>query len=151
MPTIYLSPSIQPYNKYLTEGDEQYWMNRIADDMVPMLERNGINVVRNTPNTSLGQAPEPERWVRAHWAGEVKEEFKSTLHIVATDRSGLLADVTQQLFNMHIFIHSLNSREVKNSENAVISATITINGLSHLQTVIDRLQKIKGVISIDRS
>ena len=56
MPTIYLSPSIQPYNKYLTEGDEQYWMNRIADDMVPMLEHNGINVVRNTPNTSLGQA-----------------------------------------------------------------------------------------------
>lgn len=54
MPTIYLSPSIQPYNKYLTEGDEQYWMNRIADDMVPMLEQNGINVVRNTPNTSLG-------------------------------------------------------------------------------------------------
>lgn len=45
MPTIYLSPSIQPYNKYLTEGDEQYWMNRIADDMVPMLEQNGINVV----------------------------------------------------------------------------------------------------------
>ena len=56
MPTIYLSPSIQPYNKYLTEGDEQYWMNRIADDMVPMLEQNGIKVVRNTPNTSLGQA-----------------------------------------------------------------------------------------------
>ena len=56
MPTIYLSPSIQPYNKYLTEGDEQYWMNRIADDMVPMLEQNDINVVRNTPNTSLGQA-----------------------------------------------------------------------------------------------
>ena len=56
MPTIYLSPSIQPYNKYLTEGDEQYWMNRIAGDMVPMLEQNGINVVRNTPNTSLGQA-----------------------------------------------------------------------------------------------
>ena len=62
----------------------------------------------------FSQAPEPERWVRAHWAGEVKEEFKSTLHIVATDRSGLLADVTQQLFNMHIFIHSLNSREIKN-------------------------------------
>lgn len=56
MPSIYLSPSLQPYNKYLTSGDEQYWMNVIADDMVPILERNGISVTRNTPGTSLGQA-----------------------------------------------------------------------------------------------
>lgn len=56
MPAIYLSPSLQPYNKYLTSGDEQYWMNVIADDMVPILERNGISVTRNTPGTSLGQA-----------------------------------------------------------------------------------------------
>ena len=126
-----------------------------GDKIVGFITRGfGVSIHKrscsNVPK-DFSQAPEPERWVRAHWAGEVKEEFKSTLHIVATDRSGLLADVTQQLFNMHIFIHSLNSREVKNSENAVISATITINGLSHLQTVIDRLQKIKGVISIDRS
>ena len=126
-----------------------------GDEIVGFITRGfGVSIHKrscsNVPK-DFSQAPEPERWVRAHWAGEVKEEFKSTLHIVATDRSGLLADVTQQLFNMHIFIHSLNSREVKNSENAVISATITINGLSHLQTVIDRLQKIKGVISIDRS
>ena len=59
--------------------------------------------------------------------------------------------MSQKLLNLHFLIHSLNSREIKNSENAVISATITINGLSHLQTVIDRLQKSKGVISIDRS
>ena len=126
-----------------------------GDEIVGFITRGfGVSIHKrscsNVPK-DFSQAPEPERWVRAHWAGEVKEEFKSTLHIVATDRSGLLADVTQQLFNMHIFIHSLNSREIKNSENAVISATITINGLSHLQTVIDRLQKIKGVISIDRS
>ena len=42
MPRLYLSPSLQPFNKYLTTGDEQYWMNIIADDMVPILEKNGI-------------------------------------------------------------------------------------------------------------
>ena len=42
----------------------------------------------------------------------MKEDFKSTLEIRASDRSGLLADVTQQLFAMHLFIHSLNSREL---------------------------------------
>ena len=56
MPTIYLSPSLQPFNKYLTTGDEQYWMNVIADDMVPILERNGITVRRNQPGMTLGQA-----------------------------------------------------------------------------------------------
>lgn len=126
-----------------------------GDEIIGFITRGfGVSIHKrgcsNVPK-DFTTCPEPERWVRAHWAGEVKEEFKSTLHIVAANRSGLLADVTQQLFNMHIFIHSLNSREIKNTENAVISATITINGLSHLQQVIDRLMRIKGVISIDRS
>lgn len=56
MPTIYLSPSLQPFNKYVTTGDEQYWMNIIADGMVPILEQNGITVKRNTPGMTLGQA-----------------------------------------------------------------------------------------------
>ena len=56
MPSIYLSPSLQPYNKYVTTGDEQYWMNVIADDMVPILEQNGIAVSRNTSGMTLGQA-----------------------------------------------------------------------------------------------
>ena len=69
----------------------------------------------------------------------------------AVDRAGLLADVTQLLSNMHIFIHSLNSRQERNSLNAFISATITINGLPQLQTIIERLSKIQGVLSIDRT
>ena len=56
MPKIYLSPSIQPYNKYPNGGDEQYWMNKIADAMVPYLNASGIEFTRNTPNTNVGTA-----------------------------------------------------------------------------------------------
>ncbi|MBP3704946.1 MAG: bifunctional (p)ppGpp synthetase/guanosine-3',5'-bis(diphosphate) 3'-pyrophosphohydrolase, partial [Clostridia bacterium] len=126
-----------------------------GDDIIGFITRGfGVSIHKrgctNVPK-DMTKIPEPERWVGAHWAGEVKEEFKSTLHIVAANRSGLLADVTMQLMNMRISIHSLNAHEVKKSENAVISATISINGLTHLQQVIDRLMKVKGVISIDRS
>ena len=103
----------------------------------------------NVPE-DISAAAEPERWVNAHWQGEVKEEFKSTLEIIADDRSGLLADVTQQLFNMHIFIHSLNSRETKDG-NAVILATVTINGVDHLKSIMTRLSNIQGILSIKRS
>lgn len=125
-----------------------------GDDIIGFITRGfGVSIHKrscsNVPR-DLNEAPEPERWIRAHWTGEVKEEFKSTLEIIASDRSGLLADLTQQLFNMHIFIHSLNSRETRDG-SAVIYATITINGLDHLKSIISRLNNIEGIISIRRS
>lgn len=126
-----------------------------GDDIVGFITRGfGVSIHKrgctNVPQ-DLTNCPEPERWVPAHWAGEVQDDFRSTLHIVAVDRGGLLADVTQQLSAMHIFIHALNCRQERNSENAFISATISINGLPQLQLIIDRLSKVAGVISIDRS
>ena len=126
-----------------------------GDEIIGFITRGfGVSIHKrscsNVPR-DLTQCPEPERWVNAHWAGDVKDDFKSTLHILAVDRGGLLADVTQQLSNMKIFILALNSRQERGSGNAIISATISINGLPQLQNIIERLGKIPGVISIDRS
>ena len=35
MPFLFLSPSTQAGNPYVTEGNERLWMNRIADRMEP--------------------------------------------------------------------------------------------------------------------
>lgn len=49
MPTIYLSPSTQEFNKYVNDTQsEEYYMNLIADAMIPYLNASGINYVRNT-------------------------------------------------------------------------------------------------------
>ncbi len=49
MPTIYLSPSTQEFNEYVDgSGSEEFYMNLIADAMIPYLEASGINYVRNT-------------------------------------------------------------------------------------------------------
>ncbi len=124
-----------------------------GDEIIGFITRGfGVSIHKrscsNVPR-DLTQAAEPERWVRVHWAGEVQEEFKCTLEITAEDRSGLLVDITQQMFNMHLFIHSLNSRELKDGK-AVITALITINGRDQLKTIIDRLFKIKGVLTVRR-
>ena len=125
-----------------------------GDDIIGFITRGfGVSVHKrscsNVPQ-DIGKAAEPERWVNVHWAGDVQEEFKTTLEIVATDRSGLLADITQQLFNLHLFIHSLNSREAKDG-CAVITATISINGVDQLQSIIARLNNISGTLSVRRA
>ena len=48
MPIIYLSPSTQDWNPYVTgSGSEEYWMNQIADAMEPYLTASGIRYSRN--------------------------------------------------------------------------------------------------------
>ena len=56
MPFLFLSPSTQYFNPYVTTGDERYWMNALADEMVPHLHASGINVTRNDPNGSAAQS-----------------------------------------------------------------------------------------------
>ena len=57
MPIIYLSPSTQDWNPYVTgSGSEEYWMNQIADAMEPYLRSNGIRFRRNDPDTSAAAA-----------------------------------------------------------------------------------------------
>ena len=57
MPIIYLSPSTQEGNAYVTgSGSEEYWMNRLADAMVPYLNASGIRYTRNTPTMTAGSS-----------------------------------------------------------------------------------------------
>lgn len=49
MPFLFLSPSTQEFNPYVTAGNEEYWMNQLADRMEPYLTASGINFTRNDP------------------------------------------------------------------------------------------------------
>ena len=55
MPKIYLSPSVQEYNRYVDGGSEEYYMYLIADAMEPYLRANGIDFDRNQPEMTLSQ------------------------------------------------------------------------------------------------
>lgn len=56
MPKVYLSPSLQEFNPYVDGGNEEYYMNLIADAMEPYLIASGIEFERNKPDMSLSQA-----------------------------------------------------------------------------------------------
>lgn len=57
MPKIYLSPSTQEYNPYVTgNGSEEYFMNLVADAMEPYLLANCIQFSRNTPDMTAASS-----------------------------------------------------------------------------------------------
>lgn len=126
-----------------------------GDDIIGFITRGyGVSIHKkecaNVPYDPA-LAAQPERWVAAHWVGDVNEDFQTTLHIVADTRTGLLMEITQQLYNLHILVHSLNSRQSKDGQSVIVTATITIHGKDHLQTVVNRLSNIPDIVSIRRS
>lgn len=57
MPIIYLSPSTQEWNAYVTgSGSEEYNMNLLADALEPYLLSNGIRWRRNSPDMTAGSS-----------------------------------------------------------------------------------------------
>ena len=57
MPIIYLSPSTQEWNEYVTgSGSAEYNMNLLADALEPYLLANGIQYRRNSPDMTAASS-----------------------------------------------------------------------------------------------
>lgn len=56
MPKVFLSPSTQEFNQYATEGNEELYMNKLADRIEPYLRSCGISFVRNDPDRNAAGA-----------------------------------------------------------------------------------------------
>lgn len=124
-----------------------------GDDIIGYITRGfGVSIHKrdctNVPE-DLAECEEPERWVKASWDENIRETFKSTLEITSIDRPGFLADLTHQLSLQHINIHALNSRTIDN-DTVILTVTIEISNMNHLNSVIAHLSKVKGVTSITR-
>ncbi|MGI5896663.1 MAG: RelA/SpoT family protein [Oscillospiraceae bacterium] len=99
---------------------------------------------------SMRNAEQRDRWIAVHWADSAEKYYRCTLDIVAHDRNGLLADVTVELANFRVPVHEVFARELKNG-NANIVVTIGIAGVEQLKNIMNKLAKIKDVISVERS
>lgn len=112
MPFLFLSPSTQEYNPYVTGGNEEYWMNRLADLMVPYLQASGINVTRNDPEGTVGDS------IRASNAGNY--DFHLALHSNAAPEA-----VSGQVRGIDIYYY-----------------TPSLNGLRMAEIIVDNLREI---------
>ena len=98
----------------------------------------------------MADQSQSERWVRARWANTVREKFKTTIDIYANDRESLLADISIAIANMHLQVHSLNAKELKDRHSS-IQITFETTDIAQLNLVLSSLRQIEGVVSVTRS
>jgi len=124
-----------------------------GDNIIGFITRgHGVSVHKkdcvNVPR-DFTKIPEPERWINAYWVDSGQTNFTTAVQISALDRDGLLAEITNVLFNMRVGLHALNARAVKGG-NCVITVTVSAASVEHLRSIIARLAKLEGVYLVER-
>ena len=125
-----------------------------GEEIIGFINRGtGLTIHRrdcsNVP-LSIALSPEPDRWVNAHWDGNMQIEARSTIDVYAIDRDGIVLDITTKMANAHVKIHSINARQI-NDCNCLTTMTITVNSKEHLESIVKNLRKIDGVYHIERN
>lgn len=127
-----------------------------GDEIVGFITRGrGISVHR-TDCINMINLPEEERerLIDAEWEGspdEVSgEKYLAEIKIFASNRNGLLADITKALTEKNIDIISLNTR-VNKQGLATMATSFEISNREELNHIIDKIRSIESVIDIERT
>ncbi|MBN1223380.1 MAG: bifunctional (p)ppGpp synthetase/guanosine-3',5'-bis(diphosphate) 3'-pyrophosphohydrolase [Candidatus Aminicenantes bacterium] len=92
---------------------------------------------------------DPQRTIEASWDKTSKKEYRGRLLINAKDTPGVLAKLTAAIAQQ---AGNITKAEVKTflDKPAQIKLSLNIYDIDHLDRIIDRLSKIKDILSVDR-
>lgn len=92
----------------------------------------------------------PEREIEVSWADTADAAFRTTLHVHANDRNGILRDMTTELSNEKIGLLAVNSLSNTKDNTALIKLSVEVPNASKLTKLIARLRNINDVLDVTR-
>ena len=124
-----------------------------GDEIVGFVTRGrGISIHR-TDCVNMMNLPEMERVrvIDAEWKPEEgQEKYTAEIQIFATNRNGLLADISRALTEKNIDILTMNSR-INKQGMATLQTAFAVESREELNRVIDKIRSVEGVVDIERT
>ena len=126
-----------------------------GDDIVGYVTRGRGVTIHRRDCINMMNIPEIDRnrLIDAEWADGVdtegKSAFEAEISIYATDREGLLGDVSRVFTGRNINILGINTRTNRQGY-VTMNISFRISGTQELTDVIAQLRQIQDVIDISR-
>ncbi len=127
-----------------------------GDDIVGFITRGFGLSVHTTKCTNYRAAmqrnddEEIKRWFDIQWSEHTGSQFQTSFEVIASNRIGLVYDITAVLMESRIPIVHSSSRVLKNGV-AIFECTVVISSMEQLKGIFDKIKKIKNVLSVERS
>ena len=91
-----------------------------------------------------------DRVVEVEWAKSDREEIQSVTILVTTEnRTGMLAAITNAIAEIKTSIRDARAR-VSKDDKGFIEVSVEVHDKKHLDKVISSIEKIEGVIAVER-
>ena len=124
-----------------------------GDDIVGFITRGyGVSVHRtDCPNADPARRkPEEEgRWIKVSWDDSTRENYSTTLEVVAKDRLNLIMDISTVLSSTKTWVTNMSVRTT-NDGFALITIEVGVSDSTQLSTVRRRLEQVSGVLRVTR-
>ena len=127
-----------------------------GDEIVGFVTRGRGVSIHRTDCVNMINLPEIERarLIDAEWQADehsgAGEKYIAEIKIFATNRNGLIADVSRALTEKNINILAMNTRANKQGM-ATLQTSFEISGKDELQRIIDKIRSIESIIDIERT
>lgn len=119
-----------------------------GDDIVGYITR-GRGVCVHTKDCKNLHDVDKERLIDVAWTGDQTTSYNVEIQIVADDRTGLMVEVAQAMYNMGRDLTAINGHSAKNGV-ATISLRTNITSVQDLHDVMNKLKNLKGVRDVFR-
>ncbi|MDD5017871.1 MAG: bifunctional (p)ppGpp synthetase/guanosine-3',5'-bis(diphosphate) 3'-pyrophosphohydrolase [Eubacteriales bacterium] len=121
-----------------------------GDSIVGYVTRGrGVSVHRSDCSNVNTADFEQGRMIDVAWSKNEKSAYNVEIQVTADDRTGLIAEISNKLFNMGFSITSVNARMGKNSA-AIIVIGLEISDISQLDDILKSMKGVSGVQDVFR-
>ncbi|MCC5911533.1 MAG: bifunctional (p)ppGpp synthetase/guanosine-3',5'-bis(diphosphate) 3'-pyrophosphohydrolase [Clostridiaceae bacterium] len=121
-----------------------------GDDIIGYITRGrGVSIHREDCPNIIDNSEITERFIDVEWDIGKPISFKAEIQVKATDRKGLLTELTQILAESKVTVSALNARTNK-EKLAVLNLVLEISSIDDLNKLKDRLKHVKGVMDVFR-
>lgn len=119
-----------------------------GDDLAGVITR-GRGVTVHARRCKRVQSSDPHRLIEVKWDVDQEVVRSVSVRVLCEDRPGMLANVSNILSERDINISQVTSRP-EDGGRAHILFRLTVHNLDQLNDVIRRLDRVKGVIEVER-
>jgi GTP pyrophosphokinase len=123
--------------------------NPLPGDRITGFITRGRGITIHTANCSNVLSNDPERKVKVEWDLRHKQTHPVRIRVICADRTGLLADISSSISSNEANITNAQLNTTHN-KRAICTFAVEIKDLNHLRKVIASLEKIKGMVTVER-